>query len=360
MESRSKFNKDGSLKIEEFETEAEKQLRILLRKQINTNTNLQNEFSNRKEFVGASTHHASTEKFRGQVSFEEFSKLDDHDREYESLKQCGLTENEIRLKLGNKSKRKTIVNPEIRNEQLKNIDSQISKKLKTLDAPDTFSGKRHLGRHEMDLEISLMGKLDNGKAQVYKAFTTVAKEHDRDAAPVSARHPMFRIKALAEDLIKTKTSGEDIGEKNNQSCENDSSDDECSVVKNKSLPAHEFIGPVKHIPTEDIKSNRISLEEIKNLPRFKDYKPGEKSNILYLKNLPSNISEADLVSLFVRFQKKAVNSPKILYRLLRGRMKGQAFVTFDNAETATEAMLLVNGYKLNSRPIIIQYGKGKI
>lgn len=48
---------------------------------------------------------------------------------------------------------------------------------------------------------------------------------------------------------------------------------------------------------------------------------------LYLKNLSPRVTEEDLMSLFLHFQKH--NTSPIVFKLLHGRMKGQAFVTFD-------------------------------
>ena len=46
--------------------------------------------------------------------------------------------------------------------------------------------------------------------------------------------------------------------------------------------------------------------------------------MLYIKNLPRN--KEDLAQLFVRFESR--ENPAMEYRVLDGRMKGQAFVTF--------------------------------
>lgn len=48
--------------------------------------------------------------------------------------------------------------------------------------------------------------------------------------------------------------------------------------------------------------------------------------VLYLKNLGPRVTMKDLVSLFARFQKE--DSLPIQFRLLSGRMRGQAFITF--------------------------------
>lgn len=47
--------------------------------------------------------------------------------------------------------------------------------------------------------------------------------------------------------------------------------------------------------------------------------------VLYVKNLGPRVTMKDLVSLFARFQQ---DSTPIQFRLLSGRMRGQAFITF--------------------------------
>ena len=47
--------------------------------------------------------------------------------------------------------------------------------------------------------------------------------------------------------------------------------------------------------------------------------------VLFIKNLHHKTTEADLVSLFIRFQSKS--GSRIIFRLMKGKMNGQAFVT---------------------------------
>lgn len=107
------------------------------------------------------------------------------------------------------------------------------------------------------------------------------------------------------------------------------------------------------IPEEMIVQNRVSLEEICNMPRFSNYSPGEPSKTLYLKNLTKDVTEANLVAMFSRFEKPgcAVN-----YKLCSGRMRGQAFVSFPDEEVANQALQLVNGFVYKGKPIIVQFG----
>lgn len=50
------------------------------------------------------------------------------------------------------------------------------------------------------------------------------------------------------------------------------------------------------------------------------------SQVVYVKNLPNKTTEEDLIALFGSFQSRG--QPRIVFKLLSGRMKGQAFITF--------------------------------
>lgn len=110
---------------------------------------------------------------------------------------------------------------------------------------------------------------------------------------------------------------------------------------------------------------------------------------------------AQLVALFSRFEPE--NGPRVVYRLLTGRMKGQAFITLPgeglfhtyvqpgtaghdaqspeavhfllyctlhirsvigcnyfplaDAETAQKALVLVHGYRLLGKPLVVEFGR---
>ncbi|KAG7484736.1 hypothetical protein MATL_G00053070 [Megalops atlanticus] len=114
-------------------------------------------------------------------------------------------------------------------------------------------------------------------------------------------------------------------------------------------------GPVEQIPEEEIRANRETEEEIRRIPRFQNYQQGEPSKVLCVKNLSPRASLAQLVSLFSRFQQP--DGTPVLYRLLTGRLKGQAFITFSDVETAQAALELVNGYRLLDKPLVIEFGR---
>ncbi|XP_045894965.1 RNA-binding protein 41 isoform X2 [Micropterus dolomieu] len=113
-------------------------------------------------------------------------------------------------------------------------------------------------------------------------------------------------------------------------------------------------GEIETISDEEILKNRESEEEIQSIPRFRNYLPGKPSKVLCVKNLSAQASVAQLVALFSRFERE--NEPPVLYRLLTGRMKGQAFITLPDAETAQKALQLVHGYRLLGKPLVVEFG----
>ena len=66
---------------------------------------------------------------------------------------------------------------------------------------------------------------------------------------------------------------------------------------------------------------------------------------LYIKNLSTKVTEQDLRTIFMRYEVQ--EGPSIDYRLLTGRMKGQAFVTFPG--------LLFRGTNVTPFPILWNY-----
>ena len=64
---------------------------------------------------------------------------------------------------------------------------------------------------------------------------------------------------------------------------------------------------------------------------------------LFIKNLSQKATPENLVSLFIRFQKPDL--PKVVFKLMSGRMKGQAFVTFDS-KYASDNSIQLNSIRL--------------
>nr|APR62721.1 RNA-binding protein 41 [Harmonia axyridis] len=97
------------------------------------------------------------------------------------------------------------------------------------------------------------------------------------------------------------------------------------------------------------KNKKLSVEEIKDIPKFSQYTSGSPSKILYVKNANS-LTVNNLEQLFnsFHFQTKAIN-------VMKGRMKGQAFIEMENCQLAAEALKCINGVIVKNKPIIIQF-----
>ncbi|XP_061106501.1 RNA-binding protein 41 [Conger conger] len=116
-------------------------------------------------------------------------------------------------------------------------------------------------------------------------------------------------------------------------------------------------GSVEHVSEDQIRENRETEAGIRSIPRFQNYQRGEPSEVLCVRNLSPRASLSQLVSLFSRFQPPP--GPPLLYRLLTGRLKGQAFITFPDTQKAEAALDLLNGYRLLEKPLVIEFRRGR-
>ena len=114
------------------------------------------------------------------------------------------------------------------------------------------------------------------------------------------------------------------------------------------------------ITIEELETKRLKIAELKELPVFKNYALGEKTNKIYIKNVAKKIQDQDLKHIYGRYVNWSdeIESSAFEIRLMKeGRMKGQAFVTFASEETAERAINETNGLVLDGKPIIVQYGR---
>lgn len=372
---------------EEVITEGQKQLKNLLDKQLQRDVTIQQQLSQKRTFTSASAHCPAVNSLSGLTSLDQFQEVDKLDAYTEELKKCGLTDEEIQLKMmaddSNKpqKKRNFGIDPSIMEERLQKIQEKIEKKNVDLDQKDKFHGQKALTRHEMELERSLLRDCNSDdKKKVMNALTTVLDPRERTLP----NDPMSQLPEILENITKGSSQGKSKRRKRKQKNKELTSDeidmkgllsDGSRVVTTESstfdsstnrVQEEGEIGdvatceprprnPVPEVSLEDIQNNRLAIEEIKNLPRFENYAPGELSKILYLKNLSNKVHQQDLESIFNKFLPEGAGG--LEYRVLTGRMRGQAFITFPDTNSASRALEHVNGYLLKDRPIIIQYGR---
>ncbi|XP_015117482.1 RNA-binding region-containing protein 3 isoform X2 [Diachasma alloeum] len=114
------------------------------------------------------------------------------------------------------------------------------------------------------------------------------------------------------------------------------------------------------ITSEELAANRISANDQRLLPVYQNYHPGKASCRLYIKNLSKHVEVDDLHYIYKRYVLPGLNNSESQYdvRLMQeGRMKGQAFVTFQNMGQAQLALNETNGYILKDKPMVVQFAK---
>ncbi|XP_046810211.1 U11/U12 small nuclear ribonucleoprotein 65 kDa protein-like isoform X1 [Lucilia cuprina] len=112
----------------------------------------------------------------------------------------------------------------------------------------------------------------------------------------------------------------------------------------------------------NLKTQKLPPEELEKLAIYKNYQKGLISNKLYIKNLHKDVTADDLKLIYQRYLKTEDLSLDIKV-MQHGRMKGQAFVTFQGQEMdiikplIAEALEETNGFVLRDKPMVVCYGK---
>lgn len=144
--------------------------------------------------------------------------------------------------------------------------------------------------------------------------------------------------------------------------------DDAESEETEELVSEDFQNQKSKIITKiELIENRLDPDQLKQIPVFKNYTAGRKSNKLYIKNISKDVVEEDMRRIFHYFIKHKTEEIKIVL-LKNGRMKGQAFVTFytpyneedieKGIETMAEkALRMTNGFILKDKPLVVMFGK---
>ncbi|XP_077448268.1 RNA-binding protein 41 isoform X2 [Stigmatopora argus] len=349
---------DGPL-LEEQETEGQRQLHGLLLRQLHTQVDFDRCVAKKRSFAPAALYKPFGEQVSGVRSLSQFRELQDDEQEVANLREMGLTELEIQLWQSRDDSdvleqcHGICAAPGVKRQRLQAIRDKMAARAELLARPQRFAASQPLSRREMEIEQALFQGNDR------QSFLTSLYHRDKNnqdslQGPASANP----IDTLYRDLLsESPQDGEAAGmcrlspsrpshsppqEGHDQSEEVSPEMPERSGTAQLEIshPIGSLRGPggsglgqpltitgrLDAVTDQDIRDNRESEEEIRNIPRFRNYEPGKPSKVICVKNLSPQATVAQLVALFSRFE-GAGSSPPLLYRLLTGRMKGQAFVT---------------------------------
>ncbi|GAB1606742.1 RNA-binding protein 41-like [Argonauta hians] len=392
-------------------TEGEQQIKYLAEKQLDTKLTKEQYISHKRTFVEKVLYKPQTAELKGICSLDSFSKIQKQDEELEFLRLCGLSEDEICVKKEHDSVKEEEeekkeeefsarkrarygINPTVEKEMMTNINEKINEKKSHFNIPNSFNGARCISRLQMELENSSRNPKESSYLNCLvttTATTTTTKTNNGEY--ICEDDPINQLKDISDSLVskkhasissmenedtldlephsQTTNSAEKISlkckkinhsdkvehylpDQNTKVCRPISTLDERS--KNDTTSDTPIRDEVVPISKPLISRNCVPAEEILLLDRFKNYSRGEKNNTLYVKNLSKNVTEKDLMKLFSHFD---TDQSPVQYKLLSGKMRGQAFITFETPDIAEAALELVHGFVLKTKPVIIQYGKKK-
>ncbi|KAL9972608.1 hypothetical protein ACROYT_G018944 [Oculina patagonica] len=351
------------------ESEADQHLRGMVKNQLDTNVTLESELNRKKSFQSSSSYAPFCPDKTGALSLKDYQSLQSHEQYVQTLKECGFTPEEIQFKLEQEGyvpkapkRGRYGVNPVAEQEKLNELQKRIQMREEALSSPDLYSNVRVLSRHALEVEQSLQKGTEKANSLSHLV------QPKKQVIPIN--DPLLQT-LLEEDRILSRSKQGPASSNNQGKPQDDPRDNSSQSSLDKGKPFKNSDGesissnqesgsaslPPNIIPLDEkeIVENRLSLEQIKEIPKFANYQPGEPNKVLFIKNLHHKTTEADLVSLFIRFQEK--QGPKIAFRLMKGKMNGQAFVTMPDIGTAAAALNLVNGYLFKGKPVIIQFGK---
>jgi hypothetical protein len=330
------------------------------------------------------TSSANIENFKGSakgfMTLQDFRQCEAGDNRAIQLKNLGCTDLQITHILEREGfadtdkapkKRKFAPHPDYVKHGMDEAELLLQQKEAELQASSIQP--LHMSRHKLQLEASLLqGKQHHPLAHLYLLNqgldSNMLKSMQADNNPgdflaevdVNGKHGEPKTPPYPTSNGKDEANGKHLNGSAQQH-NNGASNGNGSPQNNNGTPAPPskvtLDKPIEPIAKETIESNRVTEEEIRKIPQFANYERGAPYKVLYLKNLDKNVSVEDLVSIFIQFQE--AGKDKIGFKLMNGKMKGQAFITFADEQTATKALELVNGFVFKGKPIITQYGKAK-
>jgi hypothetical protein len=292
----------------------------------------------------------SASEMAGKMSLEQYKQAEAEEKQLDELRQCGLTEKEIWLKsMSERGELPSKVHPHAMQSRLEDIKRKIGEKEKRIESRENRGhGVCLVSRRTLETEA-----VDFRCPKELKHLVQL-KECDQSgvidrAVDQTLKEERERVNRQRDELSGKQRDDtcEPSVKKDRQDNEENETELECSVEERP-------IRLVRCVSEEEIMNNKLTVEQIKRIPKFSNYSQGTASRVLYVKNLHRSVTESDLLPLFLHYQDS--NNDKLVFRLLTGRMKGQAFVTFPTVDSAERALNLLNGYMFKEKPLIIQFG----
>ena len=114
------------------------------------------------------------------------------------------------------------------------------------------------------------------------------------------------------------------------------------------------------ITDKELNSGRLGSKQLREHNLFKNYKTGDPSCRLYVKNLSKKATEKDMRYIFGKFVNFNDEEEAKMFDvrvMTQGRMKGQAFIGLPSVTAASKARSATNGYVLIGKPMVVAYAR---
>lgn len=352
------------------ETEAEKEFKKLLDQQMNisstANEKKVNFITSTREIMGTAS---------GFMTLKQFQSVSETDKKTNEFKSLGFTDLQIGVMLQQEglaelpSKKRKIADcfvphPDYVTQSLNELKELQGKR--DAELWEAENAGPQMSRHRLQLEAALLqGKTHLPLAHIYvngaKKYSQQLSEINSTGASVneillpassypssdSPSSPPQSNRSPSPTASNGTDGGKDTVKGNANGKENGKNGNGGDKVV--------ITGKVESIDESELEKGRLSAEEIAK--QFPKYSVGTPSKVLFVTNLVKDVTAQDLVSVFIRFQEEGKD--KIGFKLMDGKMKGSAFITFHDEQTATKALNLLHGCVFKNKPMIIQYGKQK-
>lgn len=383
-------------------------IKQLSEKQLSKKTTLKKELCTQQQFQKSTEYPVLSNLTAGSSSLADFELVVEKCKEVECLKSKGLSNFDIQLYLDYKSNslnkliktRYKNIEETVLNNKIKSILTIVKNENSNSSCEILEDENLGISRHEIDYlrsvkpncienrlfqfainnqpkkqliskNIDHINEIEKELVQDLNTFQSV----DTKQIQKRARKLGRQIEELNKKQINlTNSESQQLYKKPNQFTNNSKWDvqeiiEECEVpikeqklyqckelnfytIKNGEIVKLERNRKSSYQKTDAIKLPKLSVEEIKAIERFNNYQPGIPTNNLYLKNLSNKITENDLSDIFKKYKSEIMN-----IKLLKGKMRGQAFIKFNSVQTASKALEEINGTVFKNKPIIVQFGK---
>ncbi|KAJ3658677.1 hypothetical protein Zmor_010402 [Zophobas morio] len=338
-------------------------IKRLSEKQRNTKVNLQEQLTANSQFYKSTEILSVTNYTSGSLSLQKFNTAVQHLSDVEKLKSCGLSNEEIELLHDFQSGDEVVKNKHknLNHSVLKLKLEEIYSKIRESRCQDT---KEVVKRNRLTTETTLATKPSSVETKLLKfaleneqkdllpgpmdLITGVEEELMKNLAPVDVKKIRKKARSLAKQIddIGNPTLKEPIIKEPRADgaafCRKTKWDlKECKVENNKATESKVFtckpqnyytirdgvILKINNAPESDNNSTKqqkkLSVEEIKKIPKFENYEKGISSKILFVKNLAGGVQGSDLENLFCDVGKYVMS-----INVMKGKMRGQAFIEF--------------------------------